>query len=601
MKQMRENTKIILWVVVVAFVITIFAVWGLDLQAPTGGGGGQQALVGKVNDTPITPQMFQSVYGQLAQQYRDNSPDGSLSYSQQEMLRDQAWESIVNNVLTDQKIKELGITVTDQEILSYLRDAPPPEVRQYFVDESGNFDYAAYMAAFNNPEADWTAVENLARQRIPLLKLNQFLMAQVHVSRDELQRAFEEENTGMVVKYVEFPIASEDIDNAEPDDDDIQAYYDEHTEEFSHDEMAVVRYARIPIEPSAQDRDDIDFTIGVIRQQIVEQGIEFSDQAKTYSEAQTSQVGGDTGFITEGQRPAAVMAAVADMEPGDLSEPIWTNDGVYLVELVEKKEEDGETRYRLNEIFLHLSAGSATTDSLFALAEDIQKAAAENDGSLESAAATRNITVQTSAPFSSGMRIEGLGFVPSISRFAFSHDPGEISDVLGDDDNYYVCELVEHIPAGPRPLEDVRDDVVRTIVQERRNLAAERKASAFRLSLRSGGGQTFESAAETYGYNVQTTDTFTVRQPVADQPPRSPFHYTAFNLNVDDDSYAVESYGSYFIIRLLYRDEMDMQAFEEQADAIRSRLYQTKAQQYIAYWYDSLRENSTIEDYRTSF
>ena len=35
-KQMRENTKVILWIVVVAFVVTIFAVWGLDL---TGGGG----------------------------------------------------------------------------------------------------------------------------------------------------------------------------------------------------------------------------------------------------------------------------------------------------------------------------------------------------------------------------------------------------------------------------------------------------------------------------------------------------------------------------------------------------------------------------------
>lgn len=600
MKQMRENTKIILWVVVVAFVITIFAVWGLDLQAPTGGGQGQQAMVGKVNGTAITPQMYQSVYSQMAQQYRDNSPDGSLTFSQQEMLRQQAWDNLVNNVLTDQKIDDLGITVTDQEVLSYLRDAPPPEVRQYFLDDEGNFDYAAYMAAFNNPDADWTAVEALARQRIPLIKLNQYLMAQVHVSRDEIQKSFEEQNTRMVAAYVEFPIAAEDLGDYAPGDADIQEYYDAHIGDFSHAEKAVVNYVKLPLEPSAQDRDDIDFTIGVIRGQIVDQGIDFADQARTYSEAQTAQVGGDTGFIARTQRPAPVMNAVDTLDTGEVSEPIWTGDGVYVVQLVEKKQEDDQTRYRLNEIFLRLTAGSATTDSLYTLAEDIQKAAAGDDGTLESAATGHGVSVQTSEPFQSGFPIEGIGFVPGISRFAFDSEPGAVSKVLGDDKAYYVVELVERIPEGPNPLSEVREEVEGALLRDRRRAAAERKADALRLSLRAGADQTLEKAAETYGYTVATTDTFTVRQPVGSQPPRSPFHYAAFDISPGDYSQPVESYGSFFVVELLYRDEMDPDAFQAQADAIRSRLYQTKAQEYIAYWYQSLREDSEIEDYRSA-
>ena len=59
MKQLRENTKVIIWLVVVAFVVTIFAVWGLDLQ--TSGVTGQgQGLVGKVNGVPVTPQTYQA-------------------------------------------------------------------------------------------------------------------------------------------------------------------------------------------------------------------------------------------------------------------------------------------------------------------------------------------------------------------------------------------------------------------------------------------------------------------------------------------------------------------------------------------------------------
>lgn len=595
MKQMRENTKIILWIVVVAFVITIFAVWGLDLQ--TGGGAGpQQNLVGRINGVDISPQLFQSVYSQLTQQYRQNAPDGSLTYSQQEMLREQAWENIINNTLTEQEIKKLGITVTDQEILSYLRDSPPPEVRQYFADENGNFDYAAYQAALNNPEADWTAVEQLARQRIPVIKLNQYLISQVHVSRFEVQKAFEEDNTRMVAEYVEFPIAAEDVGDYTPTDDEINAYYESHPDEFSHDEKAVIQYVKIPIEATATDREDVNFTIGVIRDQLETQ--EFADLAKTYSEAPTSDVGGDTGYITRGQRDERVMAAVDTMTSGEISSPIWTDNGVYVVQRVGTKEEDGTKKYRLNEIFLELSPGSETTDSLFTLADDIRKDATTDDGNLESAATAHGLTATTTQPFTANFPIEGIGFVPAISRFAFANDAGAVSGVLGDDNNYYVCEVVQRIPAGPKPLDEVRESVSQALVEQRQRLAAERKADGFFRKLRTGSD--FAEATKLYGYTATTTDTFTVRMPVAGQPPRSPFAYAAFNINAGDTSVPVESNGNIFVIHLLYRTPMDETGFAAQRDAIRQRLQQSKAQEYIAYWYDQLRKKAKIEDFRTN-
>jgi peptidyl-prolyl cis-trans isomerase D len=597
MKAMRENTKIILWIVVVAFVVTIFAVWGLDLQ--TGGPGGpQQTLVGRVNGVPVTPQVYQSVYSQLASQYRSNSPDGSLSYSTQELLRDQAWESIVNNMLTNEQIEELGITVTDQEILTFLREAPPAEVRQYFVDEAGNFDYAAYQAALNNPDADWTAVEDLARQRIPMYKLNQHLMAQVHVGRRELQQAYEEENTRLVVEYVRFPIAEEDLGDFAPSDANLQEYYNANSEDFRVDEKAVIRYVTIPLEPSDQDRDDVNFTVGIVRGFIEADG--FETTARTYSQAQTADVGGDTGFIMRAQRDERVMAAVDSLAPGVLSEPIWTDDGVYLVELVETEEEEGGTRYRLNEIYLPLTAGASTTDSLVTLAQDLQRAAVAEDGSLEQAAASVGVSVETTPPFTANTPIEGIGFVPAISRFAFANDPGSVSSVLGDEDSYFVCEVVERIPAGTRPLDEVRDAVSQAIILERRRSAVLRKAEGFVLSTRATDA-TFQSASELYGLTVATTDTFTVRDAVAAMPPRSPFAYAAFSIKEGETSPPVESFGSYYVLRVLYRAPFDQEGFLQQAEAIRMQLLQNKAQEYIAHWYDQLRENSEIEDFRSSY
>jgi hypothetical protein len=163
-----------------------------------------------------------------------------------------------------------------------------------------------------------------------------------------------------------------------------------------------------------------------------------------------------------------------------------------------------------------------------------------------------------------------------------------------------VCELVERIPAGPRPLDDVREDVVRALTRERRKDSAMRKARAFRLSLRASSKQTMDEAAATYGYTVQSTDTFTVAQPIGNQPPRSPLAYGVFNVDVDAFTKPIESYGSIFVAECVYRQPFDQQAFSLQVEAIRSRLYQAKSQEYIAYWYENLRKNADIEDYRSS-
>ena len=50
LKQLRENTKTILWVVVVAFVVSIFAVWGMNQRDGGGGQPGEQSnIIGSVD------------------------------------------------------------------------------------------------------------------------------------------------------------------------------------------------------------------------------------------------------------------------------------------------------------------------------------------------------------------------------------------------------------------------------------------------------------------------------------------------------------------------------------------------------------------------
>ena len=591
MKQMRENTKVILWIVVVAFLITIFAVWGLDLQST--GTAQKQNLVGRVNGVSVTPQMYQTIYSQMAQQFRTQS--GDLTSAQQEMLRDQAWENIVSNIITGEQIEKLGITVTDEEVLSFLRTSPPAEVQQYFQDKNGNFDYAAYQAALNNPDADWTAVEQLARQRIPIVKLNHYLMSQVHVSAAEVRRAFAEQNTKLVARYVEFPLDAESVGDWSPTEADIKAYYDSHADDYKDVEKATVEFVRVPITPSVPDRNDLVKFAQNIRDDAVKSG-DFESEVKNFSEAQTATVGGETGLLGRDQRDPAVMAAADALQPGELSQPIVTADGIYVIQLIEKKKEKDETRYNLRELYVKLDASAATRDSLATRARDVQESAAAS-GDLAAAAKQAGLEMGTSSPFAQGFPIPGLGYYPAVARFAFAAEAGAVSPVISDERNFVVVRVKERIPAAARPLSEVSEGIKQALIRERKLATAMNKADGFERSA-SAAGATLESAAAQYGYKVTKVDSFTVMMPPPGMAANSPFTRAALAMPLDAVSKPIESGNSVYVLTVTGRRDPDQAAFAAKAAEVRDAVYRQKVQEYVAYWYGNIKEGSKIEDMR---
>lgn len=65
-------------------------------------------------------------------------------------------------------------------------------------------------------------------------------------------------------------------------------------------------------------------------QQIL-QGAPFPGVARQFSSAPSAQNGGDAGWVIEGESPAPVQAALDQMNPGQLSNPIPVEGGVYII------------------------------------------------------------------------------------------------------------------------------------------------------------------------------------------------------------------------------------------------------------------------------
>jgi peptidyl-prolyl cis-trans isomerase SurA len=72
----------------------------------------------------------------------------------------------------------------------------------------------------------------------------------------------------------------------------------------------------------------------------MKQGARFSAIAQQFSQSATAAVGGDMGWVRPDQLPSDLAAAVAPLKSGELSPPIRTNAGYYLLLVIDRRTGD---------------------------------------------------------------------------------------------------------------------------------------------------------------------------------------------------------------------------------------------------------------------
>jgi peptidyl-prolyl cis-trans isomerase SurA len=93
----------------------------------------------------------------------------------------------------------------------------------------------------------------------------------------------------------------------------------------------------------------------------LQQGAPFPAVARQFSSAATAASGGDAGWISLGEMPPEVDAVLAQLRPGQLSQPIPVKDGVYIIYLRDKRSGAGQTLVSLKQVAVALPADAAAS------------------------------------------------------------------------------------------------------------------------------------------------------------------------------------------------------------------------------------------------
>lgn len=109
----------------------------------------------------------------------------------------------------------------------------------------------------------------------------------------------------------------------------------------------------------------------------MQQGAPFPAVARQFSASATAAAGGDAGWVSPGEMPPQVDAALEQLRPGQLSAPIATDQGVYIIYLKEKRAGGSKPLVTLKQAAVSLD-GTADQAAVDAAAASLEKLRALN-------------------------------------------------------------------------------------------------------------------------------------------------------------------------------------------------------------------------------
>jgi parvulin-like peptidyl-prolyl isomerase len=592
---MRENTKLILWITVVAFVLLIFLAWGADFSRGSRGGRAEAGVLAKVNGERILAQEYTDAVEQARQLYEpqlDGPPDEAF----QLMLRANTWSQLVDRKLILQEARRNGIVVTDREVATALLYNPPPRMRNEpaFLNEQGQFDmqrYQQWLAGTNT-----AALEREYHDLVIQEKLRMQVLAGVTVSQDDVRDAWLERNQRADIAYVLVPYVnaytSEGVDDAT-----LETYLREHAADFRLPERVRMEYVRLEKRATPEDTLEARSEINEAYQEF-RRGEDFALIVRSYSQAPQSHWGEENApYLTREEiQPPAVAEAAFALPVGQVSDILASSDGLHLIKVMDRKTEEGVDKVRLAEIFVPLKMSYDTNYALQEKALDLVDSTGVRD--FAAAAADLGLQVNDSGFFDPTGFIPGLGNLASAKEFARTAHATQTSRPIEGPDAWYVLFLASREAARDAQLSDVRMRVQAAYLNVERERAAGEHANAI-LDL-ARGGTPLEAAAASdaiarYGRAEGVTAQGIVRG-VGREPKLAGAAFASGAAGLVPR--VISGTQGAFVIEVLVPPMADDQAFEAQKDQLRAQLIQEQQNRTLNEWIRKLRDSARIEDYR---
>ena len=598
MSKMREYSKIFIIIVALSFIGLMVFEWGMDYS----GMGQRQNVVGSVNGREMSYEMFSDMFQNLYQAERSRSQE-ELTESQVANIRNMVWDRFVQQVLLEEEMERLNITVSDSEIVYQIRHYPLQEIKENpSFQTNGQFDWDKYYASFSNPDVPWYQIEEYYRQQVlPFQRLQDIISSTVRVSENEVYEEYINNNQKVRIRYLEIPFSKFVDAERTISEDEIEEYYNENLSEFQQKEGRKMSYVTYPLTPTSKDSQRVLSEFNEIRARLAS-GEDFNELATEYSEdpaVKTNQ--GRYDFFERGAMVKEFEEASFEGKVGTLVGPVKTQFGQHLIKIEDKRVQDGKEQVKVSHILLKIAPGPSTREKQESAAAFFAEDA-RMDGFTEVASRENLEVQQTNYIEEDNQFVPGFGRNFQIYDFAFRNEIGAVSNLVETETGFYIFFLDEIREAGPRPLEEVKNIIESRLKTEKRKEDARNYAMAIQDKI--DQNISFDQIAQQDESGKITTDTtadFTIKVGPRGIGLDNIFNATAFSLEEGQTSGMIETNRGIYWQRFLAKSEFDSSNYEIRKELIRGQLMNRKRNEAFTRWFEYLKENADIEDNRELF
>ena len=178
---------------------------------------------------------YQNLVDAYRQQYKGALTDEILKSLN---LKEQAYDSIINQAVVMQKAKDLGIEVSEEEIKGSILSTPA-------FQRDGVFDERIYNQVLRQNKMTPADFEDGQRMLITTVKLENLIQSAVKVSDREAFDLYRIQNEKINVQYLNLSAKSY-RQKVSPSRSDLEAYLKEHQDAFSSPDEIQIKYISFP-------------------------------------------------------------------------------------------------------------------------------------------------------------------------------------------------------------------------------------------------------------------------------------------------------------------------------------------------------------------
>ncbi len=495
----------IAWVIVGLIILT-FALFGIEQYAR----GDKVVVVAEVNGEEITGSEFLTLYHRQKSRLEKQFGDLYDQVVDDETLRLQVLDALIESELMRQWAKDHGMVITDQQLARAIHSAEvfqqdgkfsdkvyeevllrngmniarfEYEQRQYLLE--GQF-YALTMAGiFATPfEVEQLAQLQGQERYVSYLRIDQRpFLKRVNISDEAIEKAYND-NIEAYIEPEKVSIDYIDLSQAEiaktidVTDEAIQAYYDENKVLFTLPEKRHAKHILIAPEADTEEAHNAALETVAEVQAKLAAGESFEALAKTYSnDPGSASSGGDLGAFEQGMMVPEFDEVVFSLNVGEVSDSVKTDFGYHIIKLEGIEPKQTQVLEEVKQKVIDQYKMEQAERQYFDLLEQLTTLAYEQSDSLEPAAEAVGLVVHTSAPFSQEGGAGELLSNPKVLQVAFSDEvlkEGLNSEAIELSGNRSLFIRVnEHVEARQKALSEVAESIKENLARQ----AAVKKAS----------------------------------------------------------------------------------------------------------------------------